>query len=187
MNDVGVTDLHVHIQPWRQLKPAVIAAMRRGKEAHWDRLLQLMEDPSALLAVMDESGIWRVGLINYPSPDVMGFTDETNAFAARYARAAPERLIPFGGVHPRFTRDPEGQVEELLQLGIRCLKIPRRIRCTPRTPTPRDSRRWDASIVGARNAACPSRSTRGRVSSPAPAASSDGPWSSTTWRSTSPT
>ena len=33
------------------------------------------------------------------------------------------RLIPFGGVHPRFTQDPEGDVERLLGLGIRCLKI----------------------------------------------------------------
>jgi len=44
-------------------------------------------------------------------------------FAARYASANPERLIPYGGVHPRFTTDPEGQVEELLQLGTRILKI----------------------------------------------------------------
>jgi predicted TIM-barrel fold metal-dependent hydrolase len=72
---------------------------------------------------MDASGIWRVGLVNYPSPDVMGFDDSTNAFAARYASAAPDRLIPYGGVHPRFTTDPEGQVEELLQLGTRILKI----------------------------------------------------------------
>ena len=119
----GVTDIHIHIQPWRQMKPDVAAVMRRGKEAHWQRLLALMDDPQALLQVMDADGIWRVGLINYPSPDIMGFTDETNAFAARYAAAAPERLLPFGGVHPRFTRDPEGQVEELLRLGIRCLKI----------------------------------------------------------------
>ncbi len=119
----GVTDLHIHIQPWRQLKPAVVAAMRRGKEDHWDWLLQLMDDPQVLLGIMDESDIWRVGLVNYPSPDVMGFTDETNTFAAKYASAAPDRLIPYGGVHPRFTKDPEGQVEELLQLGIRILKI----------------------------------------------------------------
>jgi predicted TIM-barrel fold metal-dependent hydrolase len=119
----GITDLHIHVQPWRQLKASVADAMRRGKEDHWERLLALMDDPKALLEVMDASGIWRVGLVNYPSPDVMGFTDETNAFAARYASAAPERLIPYGGVHPRFTTDPEGQVEELLRLGIRILKI----------------------------------------------------------------
>ncbi len=120
---VGVTDLHIHVQPWEQLKPNVAEAMRQGKEDHWDRLLQLMDDPSVLLEIMDQSGIWRTGLVNYPSPDVMGFTDETNAFAAKYASAAPDRLIPYGGVHPRFTKDPEGQVEDLLQLGTRILKI----------------------------------------------------------------
>ena len=119
----GVSDMHVHIQPWRQLKPNVAAVMRRGKEAHWERLISLMDDPRALLEVLDQSGIWRVGLINYPSPDLMGFTDETNTFAAKYASADPERLLPFGGVHARFTNDPEGQVEQLLSLGIRCLKI----------------------------------------------------------------
>ncbi len=122
-DEPGVTDIHIHIQPWRQLKPAVAAAMRRGKEEEWERLMALMEDPGTLLGIMDASGIWRVGLINYPSPDLMGFTDETNTFAAQYAANAPERLLPFGGVHPRFTQDPEGQVEELLALGIRCLKI----------------------------------------------------------------
>ncbi|UCD23194.1 MAG: amidohydrolase [Gemmatimonadota bacterium] len=119
----GITDLHVHIQPWRQLKPEVAEVMRRGKEDHWDELIALMDDPKLLLNKLDTAGIWRVGLINYPSPDLMGFTDETNRFAAEYASTDPERLLPFGGVHPRFTQDPEGQVEELLQLGIRCIKI----------------------------------------------------------------
>ena len=119
----GVSDMHVHIQPWRQLKPDAAEVMRRGKEAHWERLIALMDDPRALLDVLDQSGIWRVGLINYPSPDLMGFTDETNTFAAKYASVNPERLLPFGGVHARFTTDPEGQVEQLLSLGIRCLKV----------------------------------------------------------------
>lgn len=118
-----ITDQHIHIQPWQQLKPAVREVMRKGKEAHWNRLLELMESPAALLEVMDRSGIWRVGLINYPSQDLMGFDDSTNEFAARYAAAAPERLLPFGGVHPRFTRDPEGDVDRLADLGIRCVKI----------------------------------------------------------------
>lgn len=122
-NPPGVSDLHIHIQPWRQLKPDVLAVMRRGKEEEWDRLTALMDDPKLLLEMLDRSGIWRVGLINYPSPDLMGFTDETNRFAADYASAAPQRLLAFGGVHPRFTKDPEAQVEELLQMGIRCLKI----------------------------------------------------------------
>ena len=118
-----VSDMHIHIQPWRQLKPAVADVMRVGKEAHWDRLIALMDDPKALLEVMDASGVWRVALINYPSPDLMGFDDSTNTFAARYAEASPERILPYGGVHARFTKDPEGDVDRLIELGIRCLKI----------------------------------------------------------------
>lgn len=118
-----ITDIHIHIQPWRQMKPAVAEVMRKGKEAHWQWLVTLMEDPKALLEVMDSSGVDRVGLINYPSPDLMGFDDSTNDFSAKYAQANPRRLLPFGGVHPRFTRDPEGDVDRLMELGIRCLKI----------------------------------------------------------------
>jgi predicted TIM-barrel fold metal-dependent hydrolase len=118
-----VTDIHIHIQPWRQMKPAVLEVMKKGKEGHWERLIQLMEDPGALLEIMDRSGVDRVGLINYPSPDLMGFDDSTNEFAVRYASASPRRLIPFGGVHPRFTRDPVADVDRLIAMGIRCFKI----------------------------------------------------------------
>lgn len=103
--------------------PHVQESMRRGKEDHWDFLLALMDDPRALLEVMDKAGVWRAGLVNYPSPDVMGFNDTTNTFAATYARANPERLLPYGGVHPRVTRDPAGDVDRLVDLGIRVLKI----------------------------------------------------------------
>ena len=118
-----ITDVHIHIQPWRQLKPEVRETMRRGKEQQFDFLLQVMEDPRLLLSIMDEEGIDRVGMVNYPSPDLMGFTDETNDFAARYAEAAPERLLPYGGVHPLLTRDALGDMQRIIELGIRVLKI----------------------------------------------------------------
>ena len=115
--------MHIHIQPWRDVKPGVLETMRRGKEADWDRLIQVMDDPRALLEVMDQAGVWRVGLVNYPSPDIIGFTDATNTFAARYAEADPVRLLPYGGVHARFTKDPIGDVDRLVELGIRLVKI----------------------------------------------------------------
>src|SRR5256885_15048627 len=77
----------------------------------------------SLLEVMDRAGVWRVGLVNYPSPDVMGFTDASNAFAAKYAQADPARLLPYGGVHPRFTKDPAGDVDRLVELGTRLGQI----------------------------------------------------------------
>src|SRR5213080_1896461 len=100
-----ITDVHIHVQPWRELKPPVLEVMWRGKEVERDRMIQIMDDPRALLEVMDRAGVWRAGLVNYPSPDVMGFTDATNAFAVKYAQADRERLLPYGGVHPRFTKD----------------------------------------------------------------------------------
>src|SRR5947208_562158 len=118
-----ITDVHVHIQPWRELKPAALAVMWRGPDVDRDGMIQVMEDPKALLEVMDRAGVWRVGLVNYPSPDVMGFTDAVNGFSAKYASANSERLLPYGGVHPRFTKDPAGDVDRLVDLGIRLLKI----------------------------------------------------------------
>ena len=126
-----VTDVHIHIQPWRQLKPAVMETMRRGKEDKFDFLMALMDDPKLLLRIMDEEGIHRVGMVNYPSPDLMGFTNDTNDFAARYAEAAPDRLIPYGGVHPRFSKDPTGEVKRLIELGVRMMKIHPNHQCFP--------------------------------------------------------
>lgn len=118
-----VTDVHVHIQPWRQLRATVLDTMRRGKEEHFELLLALMDDPKLLLRTMDEDGIARIGMVNYPSPNVMGFTDETNEFSARYAEADPARLLPYGGVDPMTNPDPVRAVEHLLELGIRVLKL----------------------------------------------------------------
>src|SRR5438552_16142016 len=98
-----ITDVHIHIQPWRELKPQVLAVMWRDKHAERDRMIQVMEDPHALLEVMDEAGVWRAGLVNYPSPGIMGFTNATNTFAATYARANPERMLPYRGAHARST------------------------------------------------------------------------------------
>ncbi len=56
----GVTDIHIHIQPWRQLKPAALEVFRRGKEQHWERIQAIMDDPQGLLQVMDADGIWRL-------------------------------------------------------------------------------------------------------------------------------
>jgi predicted TIM-barrel fold metal-dependent hydrolase len=105
--------------------------MRRGKEDRFEFLLSLMDDPKLLLRIMDEEGIDRVGMVNYPSPDLMGFTNDTNDFAARYAEADPRRLIPYGGVHPRFAKDPVGEVQRLVDLGVRMLKIHPNHQCFP--------------------------------------------------------
>ena len=184
----GITDLHIHVQPWHQMKPGVVEAMRKGKEDHWERLLQLMEDPSVLLGIMDDSDIWRVGLVNYPSPDVMGFTDETNAFASGIrelrpragsfrtaARTPPLHDRPRGpGRGPATTRYPDTE-DPPAPSGV-----------SRPTRTRWEWKRLAGSIGAARSAAFRSRFTRERASSRARGASSGDRWRSTTSRSISP-
>ncbi len=117
-----VTDIHVHIQPWAMHPPAVARAMESGR-ADLPRIREFMASPNAFLGYLDECGIERVGVINYVAPDVMGFTAEVNDWCARYCAEAPDRLIPFGSVNPRFTSDPGGETRRILDLGIRGLKV----------------------------------------------------------------
>ncbi len=100
-----VTDIHIHIQPWELHPPHVQHTMESGR-ADLSRIREFMESPKAFLGYLDECGLERAGLINYVAPDVMGFTADVNDWCARYASAAPDRLIAFGSVNPRFTKDP---------------------------------------------------------------------------------
>src|SRR5256885_14489390 len=104
-----ITDVHIHIQPWRELKPAVLDVMWRGEAAaQRDRLIQLMEDPRALLEVMDRAGVWRGGLGKYSPPHITGVTAATHPFAAPYPPGHPERLSAPRGVQARYPKRPAG-------------------------------------------------------------------------------
>jgi predicted TIM-barrel fold metal-dependent hydrolase len=97
----GIVDFHIHVQPWDELREEVRASwLRRRPDAAW--LERVMRDPRELLQYLDRCGVERAVLVNYPSPDLMGFTDLTNDFVAKYRDAAPDRLVACGGVHPRL-------------------------------------------------------------------------------------
>ncbi|MBI3097875.1 MAG: amidohydrolase [Planctomycetes bacterium] len=118
-----VFDAHIHIQPWEMLKPEVRATMALG-HADFDELCVIMREPNRLLARMDLEGISRVAMINYVSPDLMGFTEEVNAWVARYAAAEPSRLLPVGGIDPRRCRNPERTVGECIETHrLRMIKV----------------------------------------------------------------
>jgi uncharacterized protein len=117
-----ITDAHVHIQPFHMMPPRIAEMFWRGKPNRAE-LEGFAADPRALLARMDADGIARVGLINYVSPDLMGFTDEANPWMIRYASADPSRLIAFGSVNPRFTRDVAAATSRVIEAGAKALKV----------------------------------------------------------------
>lgn len=117
-----VLDAHVHMQPWEMLKPAIREMMARGRD-DIDEQLRYQASPDAFERLLDEEGIDAAVLVNYVSPDVMGFPPEVNGWVANYCRGHP-RLVPMGSVNPHVTRDAKREVDLLLDtLGIRCLKV----------------------------------------------------------------
>lgn len=117
-----VTDVHVHIHPSERVKPEVASLLRRHDRAGADPDA-LSRDPEALLRIMDEAGVWRMVLVNYESPDVIGHDRTTNDWVLRYCRAAPERLLPCVGINPRFQREVRREARRLVDGGARMFKI----------------------------------------------------------------
>ena len=119
---IPAIDVHIHIQPLEMLNAAALKAYG-AHHTNFAEIRELVADPAKFLKYLDRVGVEKAALINYVSPDVMGFTAEVNDWIARYARHAPERLIPCGSVHPRFTQDCAAEVERLANLGIKMLKV----------------------------------------------------------------
>lgn len=121
--DYKFIDIHVHIMPLEMLKPAAIAAIK-ATQPDVDRLHDLCANPDKLIAYMDTHTIEWLGMVNYLSPNVIGYTEEANTYVARFAKHYPNRLIPYGGVDPRLTSDMAGQMDYLLgELRMKAIKI----------------------------------------------------------------
>jgi hypothetical protein len=117
-----ITDCHIHIQPIEMFKPEALAIMKK-KRPNFDQIAEFCRSPRAFLRYLDEAGIDRAVLINYVAPEVIGFTAGVNEFIANYVKEDPKRLIPCGSVDPRHSEDVQRDVEQIVRLGIRMIKI----------------------------------------------------------------
>ena len=122
----GITDVHIHVQPWRELKPHVLETMWRGQNAHRDLMIQVMDDNARAAR---GHGPFRglacgPGELSIPRRD--GFSDATNASAAQYAQADPERMklgevvthAPALGKEPTVVQDSPGFASSRLGKGL---------------------------------------------------------------------
>jgi len=62
-------------------------------------------------------------LINYVAPEVIGFTPAVNEWVANYVKADTKRLIPCGSIDPRHTKNVLADMEQIVRLGIKLIKI----------------------------------------------------------------
>lgn len=84
---------------------------------------EVLSSPENLLRFLDEHDIERTCCINYVSPDVMGFTRETNDWIASFTRRHRDRLVAVGSVNPLHEPDPRAEINRILDLGIGMVKI----------------------------------------------------------------
>jgi predicted TIM-barrel fold metal-dependent hydrolase len=116
-------DAHVHVQPWRMLKPEILSRMRQSRK-DLDVIERVMDSPVEFLKHMDEQGVERAALINYVSPDIMGFTEEVNEYISNFSKQDPFRLIACGSIHPQQKTAQEDRIDELLgRLNLAGIKI----------------------------------------------------------------
>jgi len=116
---MGVTDCHVHISPFWEMRPDALQLVGHRDPA----TARYARDPRAFLEYLDHSGIERAVLINYVAPEVIGYTETANVFASDFAKTDPARLLPTGGIradHP----DPATEVRHLARdLRLRAIKL----------------------------------------------------------------
>ncbi len=118
-----VIDAHVHIAPWDQVRPDAAARMAAGRP-NLDEVHAVCRDPYRLIDHMDARNVEKLVMINYVTPEVVGFTEAANDFSAGMARPFPERLIPFGGIDPRRVTSVPDEMDRLLgDLRLRGIKI----------------------------------------------------------------
>jgi uncharacterized protein len=117
-----ITDCHIHIQPYEMFKAGPIDVMRKAR-GKFDDIMEYSRSPRALLKYLDSVGVERAMLINYVAPEVMGLTSEVNQWVADYCRDNPGRLLSCGSVHPRHSANVHADMEQLVRLGIRMIKI----------------------------------------------------------------
>ncbi len=117
-----IIDIHIHIQPLHMFNPHALALIQKGRKDYRE-VEKYSSDANAFLQFLDDAGIERAGLINYVSPEVIGFPPAVNDWIANYCSADPKRLLAFGSVHPKYVPDAGAEVDRLAKLGIRGLKV----------------------------------------------------------------
>lgn len=115
-------DIHIHVQPLEMLSAETLKVFG-AHFGNFDEIREIISSPVKFVNYLDRAGVEKAVLINYVSPDVMGFTAETNDWIGQYVKHAPDRLLACGSVHPRFTQDCAAEVDRLAKLGIRLLKV----------------------------------------------------------------
>lgn len=89
-----------------------------------DALKRAGNDPKFFIEMLNDARVEKACIVAVVSPDVIGSDWSMNDFVSDYCSGYPDRLIPFGSIHPRLTKTPEKELDKLLEkLDVRGIKI----------------------------------------------------------------
>jgi len=117
-----ITDCHIHIMPLANVRPSALELIKNASP-NFDQIIEYGHSPKSFLKYLDSVGLDRAVLINYVAPEVIGLTSDVNQFIANYVKEDRRRLVSCGGLHPRHTHSIEADLELILRLKIRMIKI----------------------------------------------------------------
>jgi predicted TIM-barrel fold metal-dependent hydrolase len=118
-----ITDCHIHIQPFELLLNPPSLELMKKTQPNFEQVMEFTRSPKAFLHHMDQAGLDRAVLINAAAPEVTGYPAGLNARAAQYAQEDPKRLISCGSLDPRHSADAAAEMEEIVRLGLRLIKL----------------------------------------------------------------
>jgi uncharacterized protein len=120
--DDGIVDVHVHMNPFWRMKDAAQRTMREHS-ADFEEKVELAEQPERFVEYPDTQDVAVAAIINYVSP-ILGYTYDTNEWAAAFQDSVPERVLAFGGFDSRITDESEAEIDRALdQLSLDGIKI----------------------------------------------------------------
>src|SRR6201981_523269 len=103
-------------------RPQALELIRKKRD-NFEQIAEFCRSPKSFLKHLDSVGVDRAVLINYVAPEVIGFTSGVNEFVVGYVAADTNGLITCCSLHPRHTANILADVEQLLRLQIRMIKI----------------------------------------------------------------
>lgn len=118
----GIIDVHVHMNPFWRMNEAAQSTMREHS-ADYRSKVELARQPDQFVDYLDSQNVAIAAIINYVSP-ILGYTHDTNRWAAEFRDTVPDRVLAFGGFDPRVVDDPEAEIDRALdELALDGIKI----------------------------------------------------------------
>ncbi|MHA2170256.1 MAG: amidohydrolase family protein [Candidatus Kariarchaeaceae archaeon] len=116
-------DAHIHFHSPEMTKDEIKQLILREFPA-LRSFFKNPNDNSTLLGMMDALNCKQAWIINYESPDVMGYTIETNDWVSQFCEDTDGRLVAIGGINPTIHEDAAEIMRDYFDSGLlRGLKV----------------------------------------------------------------